>query len=111
MGRASTAITETEQACALRVGTFTGTGTSEPLLLRGDFNLLLSGTFVATVLLERSFDGGATWQQMNLQNGGAGISFTAPINTVIETGPEIGVLYRLNCSAFTSGTVGYRLSQ
>lgn len=84
-------------------GTFTGTGQSATMPAhRGMFNLSLSGTWVATVDIERSFDGGSTWLIVE--------SYTSNIE---DTGdePQDNVWYRLNCSAYTSGTVTYRLSQ
>ena len=74
----------------------------------GRFNLHLAGTFVATVILERSFDGGVTAAPCT--NLGTAVSFTGPASEILEA-PETGVLYRLRCTAFTSGTVQARLSQ
>jgi hypothetical protein len=74
----------------------------------GRFNLHLAGTFVATVILERSFDGGVTAAPCT--NLGAAVSFTAPASEILEA-PETGVLYRLRCTAFTSGPISARLSQ
>ncbi|NUB07020.1 hypothetical protein FW320_12650 [Azospirillum sp. Vi22] len=79
------------------------------MALRGKFNVSLWGTFVATVALERSFDGGTTWLNCTRPDGTAN-AFTAPVSLVCDE-PETGVLYRLNCSAFTSGTVNWRISQ
>lgn len=96
-------------------GTFTGTGSSGSAIPeRGatangaaPFNVSLWGTFSATVQLERSFDG-ALWLPITAR--GSPISFTAPCTEVFEE-PEDGVLYRLTCTAYTSGTVNYRISQ
>lgn len=74
----------------------------------GRFNLHLAGIFVATVILERSFDGGVTAAPCT--NLGAGVSFTGPASEILEA-PETGVLYRLRCTAYTSGSVQARLSQ
>ena len=96
-------------------GTFGETGQSpsfRPVLRRlgeGQFNVSLSGTFVATVALERSFDG-TNWFTCSRDSAGTAASWTAPMSVVVEE-PEAGVLYRLNCTAFTSGTVTYRMSQ
>lgn len=99
-----------------QTGTFTATGQSASFLADGigdlvdhAFNLSLWGTFVASVQLERSFDGGTTWLPLTA-NGTQIYKFTAPCS---EGGDETeaGVLYRLNCTAYTSGTVNYRLSQ
>lgn len=73
------------------------------------FNYSISGTFVGTVVLEKSFDGGTTWLQA-YDSTGTAISYTAPKNIILEE-PEAGVLYRVRCSAYTSGTISYRLSR
>jgi len=72
--------------------------------LRGDFNLSLSGTWIATVWVQRSFDGGSTWMDVD--------SFTANVETVGTEG-EPGMLYRfgVKTGGYTSGTVVGRLSQ
>jgi hypothetical protein len=95
--------------------TFTGTGQSASFLIKGvddrrptSFNLSLWGTFVGTVQLERSFDG-STWLPLTA-NGTQIYKFTAPCSEPVEES-EIGVLYRLNCTAYTSGTINYRLSE
>ncbi len=68
-------------------------------------------TFNATVQLERSFDGGGTWIACNLGTGGAIASWTTgPISFTFGE-PEKQTLYRLNCTAYTSGTINYRISQ
>lgn len=74
------------------------------------FNVSIWGTFVATVQLERSFDDGSTWVVCSRDSAGTNASYTAPASLLIEE-PEAGVLYRLNCAAYTSGTVSYRISQ
>lgn len=76
-------------------------GTS--IALEGPFNLSLSGTFVATVQLQRSFDAGSTWLVVK--------SYTAVAEEVGDAGDEKGVLHRLECTAYTSGTVVGRLSR
>ena len=95
-------------------GTFTGTGQSGPVVPDRSpdrrstaFNVSLWGAFVATVQLERSFDGGVTW--LPLTAIGGSLAFTTPCSEIFEE-PESNVDYRLNCTAYTSGTVNYRLS-
>lgn len=91
-------------------GTFTATGRSAAFTRdynqRG-FNFTLSGTFVATVQLERSFDQGVTWHPVTAF--GTDVEFTIPVSETWED-PE-STLYALNCENYTSGTVTYRLSQ
>ena len=82
-------------------GSFATTANSGQIQLEKHFNLSLSGTFSATVIIQRSFDGGSTWKDIK--------SYTAAIE---ETGiePESDVFYRLSCTHST-GTVTYRLAQ
>lgn len=90
-------------------GSFTATGQSGLGLFAGLFNVTLSGTFVATVHLERSFDSGSTWHPCTDASGFA-TSWAAPLSITCAE-PERGVRYRLNCTSYTSGTVTYRISQ
>ncbi len=75
---------------------------SPPVRIHGGFNFSLSGAWVATVVLQRSFDGGGAWHDV--------ASYTAPIE---DSGVEVeqGVLYRwgVKTGAYTSGTVVGRL--
>jgi hypothetical protein len=69
-------------------------------------------TFAATLQLERSFDGGSTWILCNIGAGGSPAVYNAGTPVSFAFGePEKGVLYRLNCTAFTSGTINYRMSE
>lgn len=89
---------------ALLEVSFTGTGTSDPVALSGDFNLSLdftTGGGSGTVDLQRSFDDGSTWEttdsiSANDERNGLAVS---------------NLLWRFNCSAFTSGTIACRLEQ
>lgn len=97
-------------------GTFGATGQSGPFApsLRGrdsaQFNVSVSGTFVATIVIERSFDNGTTWFVCSSDGAGTAASYTAPFSVVVEEN-EQKTLYRLNCTAYTSGTGTYRISQ
>ena len=75
---------------------------SDWVFLRGQFNFSLSGTWVATVHLQRSFDAGVTPLDVD--------SFTANTEQIGEE-PE-GALYRFGVKTgnFTSDTVVGRLS-
>lgn len=100
-------------------GTFTATGQSASLTpeVTGDikdsvpFNVSLTGTFVGTVQLERRFTatGGTTWHPITAAATQIGI-WTAPSSETFEE-CQAGVEYRLNCTAYTSGTVTYRMGQ
>lgn len=84
------------------------------LFERGDnddqfcFNISLWGAFTATVIIERSFDNGATWLQLTAL--GQPLAFTAAMSEPFEES-QPDVLWRLRCSAFTSGTVNYLISK
>ena len=68
--------------------------------------------YVGTVQIERSFDGGKTWLVCNIGGGGTLAQFAAGTPVSITFGePEKNVLYRLNCTAYTSGTINYRVSE
>lgn len=69
-------------------------------------------TYSATVQLERSFDGGATWVVCNIGGSGALAQWAAGTPVSLTFGePEKNVLYRLNAIAYASGTINYRISQ
>jgi hypothetical protein len=98
----------------MAIGSFTGTGQSANFTpICGPqgvgFNISLWGTFVAAVQLERSFDNGVNWLPIT----GAGVqlyAWTGPASEMAQE-TESDVIYRLNCTAYTSGTVNYRVSQ
>lgn len=94
-------------------GTFSGTGSSAnftPVYSASRYiNLTISGTFVATMQFKRSFDNGVTW--FPLTADGTLISqFTSPVSEQFSE-TESGVLYKLECTAYTSGSPVYRISQ
>lgn len=74
----------------------------------GAFNLFITGTFVGEVGLEISYDGGASWAPMT--SLGAGVTFAGRCAEALRV-PELGLLIRARCTAFTSGTIIVRLSQ
>jgi hypothetical protein len=78
---------------------------SDSVMLRGPFNVLITGTFSATVTLQRSFDNGSTWIDHPT-------TWTTPTWTTV-TECEYGVLYRIGVKTggFTSGTAVLRISQ
>lgn len=92
-------------------GTFTATGQSETFtFVGGTANLWLSGG-VGTVKLQASYNAGSTWFDVGRDDAGvftlsAGQAF---VEFIEETEP--GLDYRLNCTAYTSGTITYRVSQ
>ena len=70
---------------------------SDMINVMGNFDLSIAGTFVATVTVQRSFDAGSSWADVD--------TFTAPIETIGFD--PIGVNYRIGVKTgdFTSGTV------
>ena len=77
---------------------------TDSVTLAGYFNLSISGTWVATVTVQRSFDSGDTWHDVD--------TFT---DNIQEYGlePERGIYYRIGIKTgdFTSGSCVVRLSQ
>jgi len=86
----------------------TDTGASDTARVHGEFNASLAGPFVATLRLERSYDGGATWGVLTAL--GTDMEFTDECEEIFNE-PEHGVLYRWNCVAYTSGAIKCRISQ
>jgi len=86
----------------VKTGSITGTGvvTSSVTRMNTAFNLSLSGFGTATVALQRSFDNESTWQTIE--------AFTADTEKAGES--HESAMYRLNCTAYTSGTILYRIS-
>lgn len=101
-------------------GDFTGTGQSATAVVFGAFNAVLwgtplggaglAGTFSGTVQIERSMDNGTTWVVVATDGTGTLAVYTTPVS-VAGLEPEPGVLYRFDCTTYTSGTINYRLSQ
>lgn len=107
-----------DRANAVVSGSFTGTGHSTCFAVQGQFNVTIygssppQGTWSATVQLERSFDGGTTWIIDTIQPTQTQAIWSTASHDVSTQffEPEAGVLYRLDCTAFTSGTANYRMS-
>jgi hypothetical protein len=95
---------------ALISGSFTATGASDSIAVAGRFNVNLSGFGSATVKIERSFDNGSSWHVASRDAAGNEAAYTANASLVAEE-PEAGVLYRVNCTSFSSGPIDYRISQ
>ena len=83
---------------ASQEGTITGTGAKASIPLGTVFSLSLRDFGSATVALERSLDG---------QNWGVVESFTADTEKLGEGSQA--AQYRVNCTAYTSGTIAYTL--
>lgn len=90
-------------------GSFTGTANGNAFTPNGCFNVSVYGTFVGTAVLERSFDAGTTWVPVLRSGGNTAVSYTAPSSENF-TETEKAASHRLRCSAYTSGTISYRLA-
>lgn len=110
MGKPSSTVPDA--ASRVATGTFTAVGVGTPAgnEMNHEFNVSIWGTFVASVALERSFDGGVTFVNCSLDASGTANGMTTPTSIVCRE-PESGMLYRLNCTSFTSGPVNWRISQ
>lgn len=94
-------------------GVFSGNGNSAWVISQGDLFLHLTGPFTATIQLEIADPppaGVATPTFNTLGNDAAGspIQFTAPYSGRIIAGPP-GILWRLKCSGYSAGPIGYKL--
>lgn len=92
-------------------GTFTATGQSAVFTAIPGHAIWvkLSGTFVATVAVQRCNDGTAATRQ-NITVGGTNYAvFTTPVQEAVSAEDDGSVAYLLNCSAYTSGTVIYQI--
>jgi len=89
-------------------GTFTATGDSDWVPVQGDAGISLSGGATATVVLEKSYDLGVTAVTVSKDLTPTDAEFTGDIELIVFE-PEPYVLYRWSCTAYTSGTVTYRI--
>lgn len=97
-------------------GTITGTASSTAsnanfIAMQGVFNAAISGTWAgATMQLQKSFDGGATFVPATEDASGTSASYTGNVAIVVYE-PESGVYYRWQPTvALSSGTVAWRIS-
>lgn len=88
-----------------------GTGAIGPFQPPGGlrpFNVFITGTFNATVEVQKSYDHGLSYTTLQPPDLSAIASFTSPtVFTVIE--PDPAVLYQINVTTYTSGTVNGRM--
>ena len=71
---------------------------------RDTIDLSLQGTFAGTVILKRSFNGGVVWGDVETYV----VAVTAAVEKKIDVSGE-NYIYKLECTAYTSGTVTYLL--
>ena len=87
--------------------TLIATGATSQVAIFGVFNFTLSGTFSGSVVVQRSFDGGTTWDNVTSADGSA-LRYTNPCS-VVGTETEGGVQYRASAT-LSSGSVAVRFS-
>lgn len=94
-------------------GTFTGTGQSATIEVKDKCNVVIDANgATATVAIERQLPGEAGFTVISRDGAGNPASYavaTLDFNGTIEE-TEGGATYRLNCTAYTTGTVNFRLS-
>ena len=74
----------------------TATGTSSSLTVLGDWEFNTYGTWTATMLLQRSYDGGTTWETIR------SFKSVADFNAAATGNEEKVSLMRINCTAYSS---------
>lgn len=85
---------------------FTAVGVGPEVLIRHGqyFDYVLSGTFVGTLVIEKSSNGGQAWEQITSKTA------AASGRLLIETPDQGHVNIRWRCTAYTSGTAVTSLS-
>jgi hypothetical protein len=90
---------------------FTGVSVSNGIVLSyGWFSLNIWGSFTATVQVERSPDNGITFLPVAIDPTGTYAIYKVPVS-LNGFSPDTGVQFRLNCTAFQTGPVNFRLTQ
>jgi hypothetical protein len=74
----------------------------------GQFNVSVSGTFVATWQILRSIDGGSTFVPVSAL--GVPYNFTGTMSETF-TEPQTDVRYQIAITSYTSGTLNYSMCQ
>jgi hypothetical protein len=99
-----------ESANEIVTGSLTSATAGNWAVIGGNFNIAVWGVFVGTVVIEKSYDGTTTSVPVSKDTSGTPATFTSPFSVYVRE-PEQGCNYRVNCTAFTSGTISYRISQ
>lgn len=73
------------------------------------FSIGITGTFSATVILERSPDN-ANWYPCSTDGTGTAAQWTTPMSVDVQSSIH-PLLYRLRCSSYASGTVNWFITQ
>ncbi len=86
-------------------GTMESNGTSDPVLVSGAYNVTSHGTWSGTLSLQRSVDGGDSWEVVQTVVSANDNNMNT---SDVETTP--GALYRLAMTNWTSGKMTYIIS-
>ncbi|QHL90671.1 hypothetical protein GVO57_07290 [Sphingomonas changnyeongensis] len=99
----------TDLAAQVDEGALTSAATvGDAVRVIGRTNVTISGGFVGTLRLERSFDAGVTWVPVTV--GGVPVDFTGPMSEEVDE-LESGMLYRFRATSLTSGAANWRISR
>lgn len=74
------------------------------------FNLTLRGSFVATAVIKRKFPGSEVWDTVSRDAAGTDAVYTAKASLSLFE-PKAGTLYRVDCTARTSGSIEVEWNQ
>lgn len=95
------------------VEAFAGPGVSEGREMTGKFGVLIRDG-VGDIEIQRSLDDGATYSVVSRDADGTNAKYSVnndvAVNAIVEE-PLQGVLYRFECTAFTSGPINCRLTR
>lgn len=82
---------------------------TDAVRVNGNFNISIQGTFEATFVVERSLDDDDSWEELTAQ----GVSISTYTDEMSESfyEPEPQALYRVRCSAYTSGEALVRIGK
>lgn len=100
-----------DQAARFTSGTIGSATSGAGMQVQGNFNVWINvpSAFVGTAALERTPNAGTTWYPVTWSDGTA-VTWTAGVS-VTWAEPESGVSYRVRCTAYTSGSFTWRISQ
>ena len=109
MARASP--TDADLYVAMKAGTLSSVSEGEWVPMPGGraVNVWVSGTFTASWQLQASYDGGATALPVAV----GGLGYEGPYTQRLKGWTyeqEANVLYRVACTAYTSGAIDWRIS-
>lgn len=93
-------------------GTFTATGQSAAVAVLGKASILIEGG-VGTVHIEKSYNDGLSYFVVSKNSDGNAASYTTASNVAFNghiDEPLAKIKYRLNCTAYTSGSINYRIA-